>query len=294
LIYAKLDVCMATHPKFIAAGAAATGYWCAALAYIRGHDLPGILPHSAITVPLASSLDSARTFLDKLVEVGLFAPHAAGWELIGYHAKNESQAAISHRKAHDSARKRTERAAVKMFSMQTCPRVSEPGLQPGVPDSDSVVVKILDPGVQGGPVPAESNPLVKPETPMSSACAAIVETVRMAKGRIADPYGEWLKFAGHYAGKLRESELVGRWQKWLVRASELQQRELATDKQRNASRDKNYRSAAEAAADVGYTAPPRAATAASRRRQQEYEAQAIPIPKDVLEAFSKLGTGTPN
>ena len=38
MIYAKLDVCFWRHKKFRRAGVAASGYWAAALAYLREDD----------------------------------------------------------------------------------------------------------------------------------------------------------------------------------------------------------------------------------------------------------------
>ena len=44
MLFAKLDVCVAVHPKFCAAGPAAVGYWAAALAYSCGQELDGQHP----------------------------------------------------------------------------------------------------------------------------------------------------------------------------------------------------------------------------------------------------------
>ncbi len=304
MIYATIDVDLVDHDKAVAAGPAMY-LWTWAMLWSRRQKRDGFIPAVVVRkcgwgLDDEANLSAARV----LVAAGLWAESGTdvgpGWVVLKYSEKNDTSEDIEYRIAAAAERQKRSRAGRRhaaapepvthesRVTSESVTRESHVALGAGA------VVKILDPGVQGGPAPAESDPLVKPETPMSSGCAAIVETVRMAKGSIADPYGEWLKFAGHFAGRLRESELVGRWQKWLVRASELQQRELAADKQRNATRDKNYRSAAEAAADVGYTPPPRAATATQRRLQEEYDAQAIPIPKDVLEAFSKIGTGTPN
>ena len=53
MFYAKVDVCIAVHPRFCAAGPAAVGYWVAALAYSCGQELDGRVPAHAIGAILA-------------------------------------------------------------------------------------------------------------------------------------------------------------------------------------------------------------------------------------------------
>jgi hypothetical protein len=99
MIFAKLDVCMPTHPKFIDAGPAAVGYWAAALAYVRGHDLDGMLPDTALGVLLAVGTAEGRELSDRLVSVGLFQRVRGGYLIFNYASKNETKAQVETRRA---------------------------------------------------------------------------------------------------------------------------------------------------------------------------------------------------
>lgn len=99
-----------------------------------------------------------------------------------------------------------------------------------------------DPDPQSGEIPlppsrAESatagiDPLLAPDEPIPPACTARIATVELAVGKTPPVAAEWLKFVGHYAGRLRRSEAPGKWQQWLVRAIELQKRADQQDRDR--------------------------------------------------------------
>lgn len=99
MIFAKLDVCVPTHPKFIAAGPAAVGFWCAALAYVRGHELDGMLPDHAVGVLLGVGPLEGRKLAARLVSVGLFERIGDGYAIFNYASKNETKAQIEARRA---------------------------------------------------------------------------------------------------------------------------------------------------------------------------------------------------
>lgn len=100
MIFAKLDVCMWSHEKFVAAGPAACGYWSAALAYLRGHDSEdGIIPPHVLGMILGVGDKEARRLCQKLVETSLFASHGGRFELLNYAAKNETKTQIEARRA---------------------------------------------------------------------------------------------------------------------------------------------------------------------------------------------------
>lgn len=150
MIFAKLDVCMATHPKFAQAGPAATGYWAAALAYIRGHDLGGVLPEASVGIPLGLGADAGRTLAEELVKAGLFARHHHGYELLRYAEKNETKEDVEARKDLDRVRKIAWRAQKKRSASTGVPR----GRPEEVPGSDSLSGSESPEGVQGELRPA--------------------------------------------------------------------------------------------------------------------------------------------
>jgi hypothetical protein len=115
MIFAKLDVCIPNHPKFIKAGPAAVGYWAAALAYTRGHELDGILPAEAVGSLLGLGVRAARKLAEVLVEVGLFERIGDGYLLANYSEKNETKAAIETRRA--AVRERVEKFRGKVTTI---------------------------------------------------------------------------------------------------------------------------------------------------------------------------------
>lgn len=99
MIFAKVDVCLPTHPKFVKAGPAAVGYWVAALAYSRGHDLSGFVPEESVGVLLGLGEREGRKLADRLVEVGLFEPREGGYHIVNYEQKNETKEQTAARRA---------------------------------------------------------------------------------------------------------------------------------------------------------------------------------------------------
>ncbi len=100
MIYAKLDVCFWRHKKFRRAGVAASGYWAAALAYLREDDSDdGFLPSDVVGQLLGVTEAEGQELCRKLVEVGLFQACDGGYLLLGYTTKNESRSQIEARKA---------------------------------------------------------------------------------------------------------------------------------------------------------------------------------------------------
>jgi hypothetical protein len=109
MIFAKVDVSIHSHPKFIAAGFEASGYWVHALAYLRYHESSdGFLASSLIAVPLSTHRNTAKRLCEKLVSVGLFGKVDDGYVLLGYAKKNETKAEIEERK--EAVRERKAKA----------------------------------------------------------------------------------------------------------------------------------------------------------------------------------------
>lgn len=107
MIFAKLDVCMVSHPKFIAAGPAAVGYWAAAIAYVREQELDGKLPDEAIGVMLCVGTAKGRKLAESLVKAGLFERTGDGYLICNYSSKNETKAQIEARRT--ATRERVQR-----------------------------------------------------------------------------------------------------------------------------------------------------------------------------------------
>jgi hypothetical protein len=111
MIFAKVDVSIHSHPKFVAAGFEASGYWVLALAYLRYHEsADGFLASSIIAVPGSTRRNTAKRLCEKLVSVGLFGKVDGGYVLLGYGKKNETKAEIEVRKAFVRERKAKARS----------------------------------------------------------------------------------------------------------------------------------------------------------------------------------------
>lgn len=125
MIFAKLDVCITTHPKFVRAGPAAVGYWAASLAYSRGHELDGSLPREVLGLILGLGEREARRLADKLVEVGLFesVKETDGYRISNYDAKNETREQIEKRRLEARDRQEKWRSG-KRVSHESPPPVS--------------------------------------------------------------------------------------------------------------------------------------------------------------------------
>jgi hypothetical protein len=111
MIFAKVDVSIHSHPKFVAAGFEASGYWVLALAYLRYHESSdGFLASSFIAVPGSTHRNTAKRLCEKLVSVGLFGKVDDGYVLLGYAKKNETREEIEERKEFVRERKAKARA----------------------------------------------------------------------------------------------------------------------------------------------------------------------------------------
>lgn len=108
MLYAKLDVCFDIHPKFIAAGPAACGYWAGVLTWLRRNDsTTGILPFTSVGHPLFVGEQCGQDLCDALVKVGLFSVKETGYLLNNYSLKNETKEEIEARR--EASRIRTAR-----------------------------------------------------------------------------------------------------------------------------------------------------------------------------------------
>jgi hypothetical protein len=116
-IFAKVYVDVYTHPKFIAAGYEASGYWMHALAYLRHHESSdGLLRDELITVPLSGRRAKCRKLCEALVSAGLFHRVDGGYLLAHYAEKNETKADIVAAKAASRERKAKSRRRVATSS----------------------------------------------------------------------------------------------------------------------------------------------------------------------------------
>jgi hypothetical protein len=287
-VVASVAVELPNHHRFfrIPKGAQrgeALGCWLAATLYSRGGELDGWCPVEAL-----EPVSTAETRL-RLVAVGLFEPEdrdgVLGFVVCKYAEFNETKSAIDARLAADRGRKtrliRSESDRNPVGIRSESEKI--PGFFPGNGNGNGNG-NGSDPGVQRGPLatesaPAESDPLLAPGEAQSSACVARVATVELAVGKTPPISAEWLKFVGHYAGKLRRSEAPGKWQQWLVRAIELQKRADQQDRDR-ASRP-GYRPEG--------PAPARPPPNLTRQRLAALDAErdaAVPPPTGLLDALA--------
>lgn len=135
VIYARTDVRMPTHRRFIAAGPAAVGYWAAANCYSRGEELDGELPAEAIGVLLALGETRGRKLAEKLVAVGLFERLGDGYMILKYAEHNETKAQIGVRRIATKARVGAHR---NKACNGVTPTVTNTVSNASVPGSDSV------------------------------------------------------------------------------------------------------------------------------------------------------------
>jgi hypothetical protein len=109
-VFAKVYVDIYSHPKFVAAGFEASGYWLHALTYLRHHESSdGFLADRFITTPLSAGRVQSRRLCEKLVSVGLFQRVEGGYFLCRYAEKNETKADIEAAKAFGRDRKARSR-----------------------------------------------------------------------------------------------------------------------------------------------------------------------------------------
>jgi len=110
VIFAKLDVCFWRHKKFMRAGAAACGYYAAALTYLREDETTdGVLEDDVLGQVLGVGTRTARKHCERLEAVGLFTRVARGYALNGYADKNETKEQIDSRREATRAKLATWR-----------------------------------------------------------------------------------------------------------------------------------------------------------------------------------------
>lgn len=212
MIFAKVDVTLAYHPKAHEAGAAmATWQW--ALLYSREQELDGFIPRASMRLAWVGEkqglLDAAR-----LVLVGLFAVAEGGWRLLRYEAKNETKETIGVRRGEARERMLRVRANKPRTPSEQPPSVQRTVVLSSVSvpgsDSDSDSGSDLGSEIASGEVLARTAPL-------DEQARMVFATIAMNRqvGQTVEVC--WTSFAGHYAGQYfpNRDAVLGRWQKWV-------------------------------------------------------------------------------
>jgi len=225
MIFAKVDVCVYTHTKFIRAGVAAVGYWTGALAYSRDHELDGFLPKEAVGIIFGLGEKEGRKLADQLVAVGLFEREGEDYRICNYAEKNETKEQIDARRASTRTRVKRHRSGV---AGQVTHAITTPVTTLSVPgsDSDSGSDSEIRSGASAvpsfgddeafecrvalAPYPAER--YIQPTDKLTAELRAIADMAT-----VQDIDAAWLQFCGHYAGKWLH--VTGWWQKWCVTAA---------------------------------------------------------------------------
>lgn len=102
MIYAKLDVDIADHPRAFAAGVEAFGLWAWGLAYTRKHDLDGRIPKVAAFIALGGKQN--EKLAQKLLDAGLWIADGDSFIVFNYAEKNETKAQVQKRKEQTKER----------------------------------------------------------------------------------------------------------------------------------------------------------------------------------------------
>ena len=242
MIFAKLDVCFWRHKKFVRAGAAAAGYFAAALAWLREDESrDGFLEADVIGLLLGLGEREARKLCDRLVEVELFARSDRGYVLLGYAAKNETKDQIATRRAETARRVADSRArrgngasnGVHADVRNAVGNTLQAPLPRGdVPGSGSLSGSGSDPESGSGVVSTGTVPpadaghgsrYVRLNDPIDDELRAIAEMAT-----VQDIPGAWAKFTGHFAD--RWVHVAGKWQHWCVNEAKRERSER--DRQR--------------------------------------------------------------
>jgi hypothetical protein len=250
MIFAKLDVCFWRHKKFKRAGAAACGYYAAALAYLREDETrDGILDADVVGQLLDLGEREALKLTEKLVEVGLFERCEGGYQLLRYAEKNETRDQIDTRRAATKARVDLHRQARRgtAFVEDHGPDSSCNALHPssqgtGVTRYTTVTGGVLRTGSGSGSLSLSGSDLSEGEREREplreSAVVPAAEpmpretTVRLDLPRppvademaamqgVQDVPGAWTKFCGHWHGQ--SVDLLGKWQFWCVNEARME------------------------------------------------------------------------
>ena len=121
MAWIKLDDNIGDHPKFLAAGFAASWLYVCGVGYCRKYLTDGLIPRAAL--PRIGGQDW-EALAATLIRVGLWHEHEDGYLVHDYLEMNESRAVVKERLAQDAARKRNGRGnehpgAVQPESVQT-------------------------------------------------------------------------------------------------------------------------------------------------------------------------------
>jgi hypothetical protein len=247
MLFAKVDVCLAVHPKFCAAGPAAVGYWVAALAYSCGQELDGRIPEHAIGAILALGPKKGRALCAKLVSVGLFEPDGDGYLIAKFAEKNATKAELEARRKETAQRmavhrRRTGEACAMGDAIRDAGGDASQG--PSRPPSrEGVVLNSLSLDLRSRSESEDLNALSRARegSCASPDCAPIPPDLRLTPEArasaemlgVRDVDGEWVKFVAHHrANGTRAADFYALWTKWAVMARNYERR----DREREARR----------------------------------------------------------
>lgn len=273
MIFAKLDVDMWGHEKFVAAGPAAVGYWAAALAYLRQHtSSDGYLAPHVLGLLLGLGEREARKLCERLVASGLFGRQDRGYVLLRYAAKNETREQIEARRSETRARvaahRNSRRNGVTSDHGNADCNASCNTVQAGaVPGSGSHSGSGSDPG--------EPERVIRPDDALTPELRELAKMLS-----VQDVDGAWLKFCGNYAGQVQHVQ--GMWQKWCVGEAK---RERTERDRRNNPR---YSPPGAPESANPYETPSVLRERARRERERE-ESQKNAVPMPAAELFAAIG-----
>jgi hypothetical protein len=213
MFFAKVDVCIAVHPRFCAAGPAAVGYWVAALAYSCGQELDGRVPAHAIGAILALGPNKGRALCAKLVSVGLFERDGDGYVIAKFAEKNATKAELDARRKETAGRVNAHRQGRPGNALHGS--LQEPPVT-------RVVLNSLSPDLR-----SPSSP-IPPDLRLTPEARASAETLG-----VRDVDGEWVKFVAHHrANGTRAADFYALWTKWSVMARNYERRDRERDARR--------------------------------------------------------------
>lgn len=210
MIFAKLDVTLAYHPKAHKAGKA-MATWAWALAYSREQELDGAIPREALRLSWVGETQATEDCA-RLVAVGLFVATDDGWSIAKYDKKNETKAVIDEKRRSDRQRKRSDPPPGFRPDSDRNPsgkKLEMDGNSPGFPGSLSGSRSGSQEGVQGEELLRTS--------PLADDARGVYATIDMNRPVGLAVEVVWSKFCGQNAGEMYPSRerLLGRWQKWV-------------------------------------------------------------------------------
>jgi hypothetical protein len=110
-LWARLDVALSQHPRWMDAKLSSRGFWTSALCWLRRYESEtGIVPLRHLAIIGACTEKEARDACEDLVTAGLFAFHPdVGFELLHYADKNETGSQVDARRSAGAERQRRYR-----------------------------------------------------------------------------------------------------------------------------------------------------------------------------------------